>query len=178
MPRLGKVALSAAVILIGFVGLSCGLSYWYFSRHFGDAFAQFLGLTTVAIERVAVIQRDSPSTNLSDLDSRPESMNANVKMVEAFARALETASRAQIEASSPSDTVLKTDPWGHPYCVASSASTIVVISQGPTNETLLCNKTTLQADLLAGVPRGRLIKTDRGHLVLLLDRVPLAKKSR
>jgi hypothetical protein len=59
------------------------------------------------------------------------------------------------------------DPWGHPFCLLRREDVLVVVSPGPKAPSLpICKDITVQAQELERLPRGRLIETPGGALLL------------
>lgn len=71
----------------------------------------------------------------------------------------------------------RTDPWGHPFCLLRRDDVVVVLSAGPAAQAApTCKDIPVKASALAQLPRGRMIETPRGALLLTAEQKPQGLK--
>jgi hypothetical protein len=165
-----------------------GFGYYQFTHmkfEFDDsAITMFKTIALAAPAKLFVIQRQDPATEdlrnaplLEAYRKNPKAVEMDAQLMETFVDSLAVAEKANSSgrrlpflSDTIADAAIKhADPWGNPFCVSGDAETFVIMSGGKTDKKLACKQGVRTATLM-DIPRKKLLKTDSGYLILVIDR--------
>jgi hypothetical protein len=190
MPRLSRII---AVVTTSFgILLTLGIAGYFWAIHNLDTTFAKVDLKPLGVifkkgvADVVVVKQPSKevlkSGGIVDLyQQNPAAVEADARLFDAWISAQQIG-QSTLKSTLPGSWVrstaeanylsldLRRDPWNHFVCVLRRDNILLVISGGPrAPDSPICRDIQVRESELAQLPRGRLLETPSGNLILVLD---------
>jgi len=185
------IAYGLGVTLLAFACLSLWIFLAVRSMRFDFHLSQadwepFATTLKSTLSNFFVIKRPTAGSDqikFPDAQHDAEAVRRNAKLFDAWTASLKLGSAALKNTSggnwvgssadanylAPQDRV---DPWSHTFCLLRRGDDVLVVSGGPkASDSPACRDIRLQAKDFAEFPRGKLLESPAGYLMLVVDKV-------